>query len=72
MNLRRFSNHTLGVSHHLLEVAVTARLQAVTEGVAVAVEDAGHGIEPEHLPHLLERFYRTEQRVRRLKRSWRV
>jgi signal transduction histidine kinase len=49
---------------------VTARLQAVTEGVAVAVEDAGHGIEPEHLPHLLERFYRTEQRVRMLRRSW--
>jgi hypothetical protein len=47
MNLRRFSNHTLGVSHDLLEVAVTARLQAVTEGVTVAVEDAGHGIEPE-------------------------
>lgn len=39
---------------------VIVRLQAVGHEVAVSVEDTGHGIEPENIPHLFERFYRTD------------
>jgi signal transduction histidine kinase len=39
---------------------VTVRLQAFDGWIAVIVEDTGHGIEPEHLSHLFERFYRTD------------
>lgn len=40
--------------------SVTVRLQPQDHEVTVAVEDTGHGIEPEHIPHLFERFYRTD------------
>ena len=40
--------------------SVTVRLQSAGEWVAVAVEDTGHGIEQENIPHLFERFYRTD------------
>jgi signal transduction histidine kinase len=40
--------------------SVTIRLQTAGQEVTVAVEDTGHGIEPEAIPHLFERFYRTD------------
>lgn len=39
---------------------MTVRLQASGDIVTVSVQDNGHGIDPRHLPHLFDRFYRAD------------
>jgi heavy metal sensor kinase len=40
---------------------VTVRLGVRGDEVCITVEDTGQGIEPDQLPHLFERFYRTDR-----------
>jgi heavy metal sensor kinase len=40
---------------------VTVSLASSGDTVKVTVQDNGHGIDPQHLPHLFDRFYRVDR-----------
>ena len=46
--------------HSPKDKAVTIRLNKTANEVELEVRDEGEGIEPEHLPHLTEPFYRVD------------
>lgn len=48
------------VKHTPAEGQVTIRGDCTKTEVCIFVDDTGHGIAPEHLPHLFKRFYRVE------------
>ena len=49
-----------GLKYGAPDEAVTVSVQPVGDSVMLIVQDKGAGIEPDHLPHLTRRFYRTD------------
>ena len=59
--VRLFSNLLENAARHTPQDGrITVSAERADGRIAVEVADTGVGIAPEHLPHVLERFYRVE------------
>lgn len=48
------------IRHAVPKSTVTVTIQRTGDEIRTKVEDQGHGISPEHLTHIFDRFYRVE------------
>ena len=61
--LRRALSNLVGNALHYADrgATIAIRLRAGKERTSIEVSDTGAGIEPRHLPHLFDRFYRVDE-----------